>query len=468
MTSSTTTISPSCPHCSDRHPYRWGREHGSQRYRCRGCLKTFTLHTGTPLARLRHRDRLHTYAAATADRLGVRRTARACRVAAATIHRWRHRITPDAMVKLAPPPVAGVISLFSGVGALDLGFERAGFRSFMANEISPSFANAYVQARAGMDIPPPRHGVIIDSAESFLGPRRRQLEAAMHDARAKHGLVGFIGGPPCPDFSIAGKQGGGDGDHGRLTKVYADLIAEMQPDFFLFENVKGLWSTARHREFYRGIRLQLESAGYALADRLVNALDYGAPQDRQRVILIGFRRNSFGAADVMASGFRWDAYASDLDAFAAPWPGTAAFNNGGRRNWPRRLATRYRPLTVQHWFDRNEVERHPNGGDHFEPQGGLRRMQTVAEGDTSCKSFKRLHRWRYSPTAAYGNNEVHLHPWKPRRLSVAETMAIQSLPREFALPEDMTLSDKFKAIGNAVPMKLAEAMAGTVADCLST
>ena len=71
-------------------------------------------------------------------------------------------------------------------------------------------------------------------------------------------------------------------------------------------------------------------------------------------------------------------------------------------------------------------------------------------------SYKRLHRWRYSPTAAYGNNEVHLHPYKARRLSVAEVLAIQSVPKEFELPKEMSLTDMFKTVGNGVPVLMAE------------
>ena len=78
------------------------------------------------------------------------------------------------------------------------------------------------------------------------------------------------------------------------------------------------------------------------------------------------------------------------------------------------------------------------------------------------KSYKRLHRWRYSPTACYGNNEVHLHPYKVRRLSVAEALAIQSLPKKFALPNNMTLSHKFKTIGNGVPYLAAQGVAKTI------
>lgn len=68
----------------------------------------------------------------------------------------------------------------------------------------------------------------------------------------------------------------------------------------------------------------------------------------------------------------------------------------------------------------------------------------------------------YSPTAAYGNNEVHLHPYKPRRLSVAETLAIQSLPKDFILPHNIPLTQKFKMIGNGVPFLLAKGIAHEV------
>jgi DNA (cytosine-5)-methyltransferase 1 len=77
----------------------------------------------------------------------------------------------------------------------------------------------------------------------------------------------------------------------------------------------------------------------------------------------------------------------------------------------------------------------------------------------SRKSYKRLHRQRYSPTAAYGNNEVHIHPVQSRRISVAEALAIQSLPKTYELPPDMTLSAMFKLVGNGVPYLAAREIA---------
>jgi DNA (cytosine-5)-methyltransferase 1 len=116
-------------------------------------------------------------------------------------------------------------------------------------------------------------------------------------------------------------------------------------------------------------------------------------------------------------------------------------------------------LTVQYWFDKNNVASHPNQKHAFIPRAGLARFQSVLEGDVSRKSYKRLHRWRYSPTAAYGNNEVHIHPYSPRRISAAEALAIQSLPASYEFPQEMTLSAMFKAIGNGVPYVAARGIA---------
>ena len=124
-------------------------------------------------------------------------------------------------------------------------------------------------------------------------------------------------------------------------------------------------------------------------------------------------------------------------------------------------------LTVLYWFNKNDVEHHPNNNQYFIPRQGLQRFLEIKEGDDKKKSYKRLHRWRYSPTAAYGNNEVHLHPYKARRLSIAEALSIQSLPKEFVLPADVTLTNAFKAIGNGVPYIAAKALALSIYDYIN-
>ena len=465
MEAVTTEAKPICPHCGTARPYRWGRENGNQRYRCRSCKKTFRPSTATPLAGLQAVDRLSDYADATIDGLGVRRTADRCGVSPATIQRWRHRLTPDDLRRALPCPGA-IVSFFGGLGLLDLGFEKSRFDIMLVNERHPPFAEAYRFARGGLGIAPPRHGIVNDCIGSFLAARRDRLAEVMTEARRECGIVGFIGGPPCPDFSVGGRNLGEVGEHGKLSQTYVDLICEMRPDFLVFENVAGLVRTAKHGEFFDRIRRQLSDAGYATCDRILNAIDFGVPQDRQRVFLIGFQHDRFGNADDMAAGFDWYAHADHRGADDAPWPGSAPFLEGGGRVWPRSVPRRFRVLSVDFWFQRNAVQSHPNGADCFKPRGGHQRMQRIDEGDTSRKSFKRLHRFRFSPTAAYGNNEIHLHPWLSRRLTVAEVAAIQSLPSGFVLPPDMTLTDKFRGLGNGVPYLLALGLARTLADCL--
>lgn len=354
-----------------------------------------------------------------------------------------------------------IFSFFSGSGFLDLGFELSGYSIDLVNEFSPAFIGAYKYSRERMGLPKPIHGYSNIDINEYLDARSDELKEQIVSSRADGSLIGFIGGPPCPDFSVAGKQKGRNGDNGKLSQSYIDLILAQQPDFFLFENVKGLWRTAKHRAYYEELK-GLLSQYYALTDRLTNSIEFGAPQDRDRILLFGVRRDI--CEDI--SDFPWTRYMkySREDIKAISWPGTEPFANGSTTACPDGVPEE---LTVQHWFEKNDVENHPNGKDCFVPRGGLTKMQTVDEGDDSKKSYKRIHRWRYSPTVCYGNNEVHLHPYKERRLTVAEALALQSLPKEFALPADMSLTDKFKTTGNGVPFLLAKGIAQTIADYLA-
>lgn len=187
-----------------------------------------------------------------------------------------------------------LFSFFSGAGFLDLGFEVAGFQTAFVNEYHRPFLDAYKFARQRLGISRPMFGYLNDDIGVLLDDKESSiLSKRINTARDHFGLVGFIGGPPCPDFSVGGKNRGRHGENGILSDVYAKLICAQQPDFFVFENVKGLWRTKMHRAFYDEIKLSFESSGYILTERLINSIEYGAPQDRDRIILIGFRRNSF-------------------------------------------------------------------------------------------------------------------------------------------------------------------------------
>lgn len=235
--------------------------------------------------------------------------------------------------------------------------------------------------------------------------------------------------------------------------------------------MKGLVKTQKHKLFYEEMKKKLIANDYCISNKLLNALSYGVPQYREREIMIGISLDYLKKMGVCPTDgghfdFPWDRYAIDTveNILKKTWPEPERFVVDSRR---KNRWTDLNELTVEYWFRKNDVYHHPNARDRFEVKKGRAKMEIIQEGDTSRKSFKRLHRWKYSPTACYGNNEVHLHPYKIRRLSVAEAMAVQSLPKEFVLPRNMTLSSKFKTIGNGVPYKLAEAIAKTLYEFLA-
>jgi DNA (cytosine-5)-methyltransferase 1 len=247
------------------------------------------------------------------------------------------------------------------------------------------------------------------------------------------------------------------------------MVIDQQPDFFLFENVKGLWRTKKHREFFDELKRQLHAQGYITTEKLMNARWFGVPQDRDRIILLGFKKELL-KKDVLVRAQDGEMDPQDFDwqremkytkeqIKSFSWPTQDDFKSEGSRTKPDNVPVE---LTVEHWFKKNMVETHPNGNDYFQPRAALPKFEVIPEGDTNKKSYKRLHRWRYSPTCAYGNNEVHLHPYLARRISVAEAMSLQSLPKEFELPPNVSLSAKFKMIGNGVPFVLSKGIADTL------
>lgn len=353
---------------------------------------------------------------------------------------------------------------------MDLGFEKSGFDLRFVNEFYKPFYDAYQYSREKMQFDKPLYEHHLGSIEEFSkGATKRRLKQFVTHAK-KEGLVGFIGGPPCPDFSAAGKNRGRDGDHGRLSEAYIDTILMYKPDFFLLENVKGLVTNKKHFAFYNEMKEKLNNSGYLLTDRLTNSLEVGVPQDRDRILLFGIKKSMIKRSqrEHLDSLFEWSKYLKFERALVfdkVDWPTTSSYAAGSTLCKPSYLSD-LEELTIEHWFTKNDVTNHPNANNHFKPRSGLPKIQTIPEGDVSGKSFKRLHRWRYSPTAAYGNNEVHLHPYRDRRLSAAEALAIQSLPKNFELPQSMSLSAMFKTIGNGVPYLLSEAVAKTILDFL--
>ena len=363
----------------------------------------------------------------------------------------------------------GIFSFFAGAGFLDLGFEMTkGFETLFVNEYHQAFMEIYKSSRKNLKIKQPKFGHHVCDVTTFLNDEKSIfLNQSIKSAKETHNLVGFIGGPPCPDFSVGGKNKGIEGENGKLSATYIELILKNSPDFFLFENVKGLYRTTKHREFFDSMKTKLISNGYNITEKLINAIEYGAPQDRERIILIGFKRdvlNELGFEldnSAILKTFDWDTKLTypSYEILSKNWPAKEVFIEDSIKICPQEIDEK---LTVEYWFKKNDVENHPNSNHYFQPRAALPKFKVIEEGDDLKKSYKRLHRWRYSPTAAYGNNEVHLHPYKARRISAAEALAIQSLPKNFVIPDNITLSNMFKSIGNGVPFLAAKGLAATI------
>lgn len=164
-----------------------------------------------------------------------------------------------------------VISLFSGCGGLDLGFERAGFNIPVANEYDKTIWETF-------KINHPRTHLI-------EGDIRKVSEAEFPD-----NVDGIIGGPPCQSWSEAGALRGINDERGQLFFDYIRILRKVKPKFFLAENVSGMLAN-RHNEAVRNIIKLFSDSGYNVTVTLVNAKDYGVAEERKRVFYIGFRKD---------------------------------------------------------------------------------------------------------------------------------------------------------------------------------
>lgn len=164
-----------------------------------------------------------------------------------------------------------VISLFSGCGGLDLGFERAGFEIPVANEFDRTIWETFQ----------------INHPNTHLieGDIRNINESDFPDD-----IDGIIGGPPCQSWSEAGSLRGIDDARGQLFYDYIRILRNKKPKFFLAENVSGMLAD-RHSQAVKNIISMFEESGYNVTVTLVNAKDYGVAQERKRVFYIGFRKD---------------------------------------------------------------------------------------------------------------------------------------------------------------------------------
>lgn len=364
-----------------------------------------------------------------------------------------------------------IISLFSGGGLLDLGFLNQGFQIESAIEINPNYAYAYNFALEKHFCK--TNNYFIRNNIVHHKPVAYTIDASDKNVQIDLGkkykkISGLIGGPPCQDYSIGGKNMGVTGERGRLLLTYLSLLDRIRPDFLFFENVDGLYRNNVHKEAFRQLLSMIDNLGYAYWYDILNPLNFGFPQDRPRIVVVGFKKKIIHRLakrgfcieqndeyeEARQLVFRWPRKLFDSPKLA-PWPRRWPF--GKVQNCPLiDIPEEYSSLQVINAF-KDLTNETPNQSEWFNAKSA--KFWLVDEGDTSRKSFKRLHRYRYSPTVAYGNNEVHLHPTEARRLSVREALRLQTVPDTYILPSDLPLTHKYKIIGNGVPSSYAELLA---------
>jgi DNA (cytosine-5)-methyltransferase 1 len=320
-----------------------------------------------------------------------------------------------------------LVSLFCGAGGLDLGFEKAGFAVMAAVDLRAPSIDSYNHNRS---VPT---GHVADV--TALTPAKLD-----HLVKRRLGPVGMIGGPPCQSFSRATHSADDDHRH-ELPLEFARLLKEFNErsavSFFAFENVPGLLKT-KHKARYEGIVDAFGKAGFLVRAELLNASSFGVAQDRPRLILVGFSK-------ALHPGLEWRP--PEPTHIIPPTVRSVIGKLLTPKFWERGLDPSSIPVHPNHWC---MVPKSKN----FTTPGAL--VQGTARG----RSFRTLD-WRQpSPTIAYGNREVHVHPNGRRRLSVYEALLLQGFPSKYQLLG--SLSAQISQVSEAVPPPLAEAIAGSI------
>ena len=353
---------------------------------------------------------------------------------------------------------------------MDMGFISAGFDVVWTNEIDTMFATLY---KEGITTWKKKRRLITSSAECSISNQNSikdiSTETILRESFKgnKPSLFGIIGGPPCQDFSSNGNLDGFKGDRGSLTDAYLYKILELQPAFFVMENVTGLVKVKKNANHFFEL-LATMSDNYLIDWTTLNSLNFNVPQSRERIFVVGINRDKFDLSHHDSGQYGWFPFNTNKTLLNPhrdfEWPVASAF--GTTQKKPPEIPFH---LCVESCLVPPEMEAFtPNADEYFNLLGDRRSLKSIKEGETNRPSFKRLHRYKYSPTACYGNNEVHLHPYQHRRLSVREVLRIQGVDDSYVLTTKGQLSKKFKMVGNGVPVPLAEGLAKSLLKFIDT
>ena len=345
------------------------------------------------------------------------------------------------------------ISLFSGAGGLDLGLEQAGWDCSFATDFD-RFAIATLNANRGfrMGNRAAFEGAVIEQADVRLLSGKDILSKT---GMQKGSVPLLAGGPPCQSWSSAGLQRGFDDPRGRLVDDYLRIATEIDARWLMFENVRGLL-TARGPDGVPGsalarVRQSLFQRGWQTRVELLNAADYGVPQRRVRLILLGYRSGDVPPLPEATHGLSpkedispWVSLEKCLTSIAEPVPEEVIRATGKMALDLKELA----PGTGAKSPGKAEVTR--PGGHWGYKQGAFIADSRLPNRTVTASSQQD---WIIDPKLGL------------RRLCPRECAAIQTFPAEWVF--EGKRGDQYRLIGNAVPpvfaRRLGEALAGHVA-----
>ena len=326
-----------------------------------------------------------------------------------------------------------VISLFSGCGGLDLGFERAGFSIPIANEFDKSIWETF----------------------KINHPLTRLIEGDIRNIKESDfptEIDGIIGGPPCQSWSEAGSLKGIKDSRGQLFYDYIRILKQVKPKFFLAENVSGMLAD-RHSEAVENILKMFDECGYNTTLTLVNAKDYGVAEERKRIFYIGFRKDLNISFKFPKGSTEDDSKKITLKDIIWDLQETAVPTNEKNKHNPKAINNNeyftgsYSPI----FMSRNRVKGWNEQGYTVQASGRQCQLHPSAPKMTNIGKNKCIFKEGYE----------HLY----RRMTIREVARIQGFPDSFKFIYN-NANDAYKMIGNAVPVNLAYEVAIAIKNAL--
>lgn len=350
---------------------------------------------------------------------------------------------------------ARLISLFSGAMGLDLGMEEAGFDLAGCLEFNH-------QACETIRMNKPSTPLIEGDIRDWDGPSLLRRFSVKPDD-----ILCICGGPPCPSFSTAGKRRSFNDPRGEVMFDYLRIVAEIRPPFFIMENVRGILSAALAHTRYgnasertgkaeygtvlRELNRRFSEMGYTVTAELVNAANYGVPQKRERVIFLGSR-------DGFQMSMPHGGFCKGGDRFHAPWRTLRDAIWGLQEETAEFVSyaeSRARFFALlgagENWRNLPEPLQKEALGGAWNSSGGRVGFFRRLAWDEPAPTV---------PTSPIQKSTALCHPMLLRPLSVQEYARIQQFPDNWRFAGKT--EDKYRQIGNAVPVGLGYAIGRTV------